>query len=73
MRSGPAINTTEEQWDKIFEINVKAAFMLCKEVLPVMQTQKSGERERERERCVCVCVREREREREREVSESEWV
>ncbi len=59
---GPAINTTEEQWDKIFEINVKAAFMLCKEVLPVMQTQKSGE-------CVCVCERERERERERGVRE----
>jgi len=39
---GPVINTTEEQWDKLFDINVKAAFLLCKEVLPVMQSQKSG-------------------------------
>jgi dehydrogenase/reductase SDR family protein 4 len=29
---GPVINTTEEQWDKLFDINVKAAFLLCKEV-----------------------------------------
>lgn len=39
---GPVLNTSEDQWDKLFDINVKAAFLLCKEVLPVMQTQKSG-------------------------------
>ena len=25
---GPVLKTTEEQWDKLFEINVKAAFLL---------------------------------------------
>ena len=39
---GPVLNTSEEQWDKLFDINVKAAFLLCKEVLPIMQAQKSG-------------------------------
>lgn len=34
---GPIIDTTGDQWDKIFDTNVKAAFMLSKEVIPVMR------------------------------------
>ena len=29
---GPILDTTEDQWDKLFDINVKAAFLLCKGV-----------------------------------------
>jgi len=36
------LDTPEDAWDKIFEINVKSAFMLSKEVLPFMQKRKNG-------------------------------
>uniref|UniRef100_A0A7S0M055 Dehydrogenase/reductase SDR family member 4 n=1 Tax=Cryptomonas curvata TaxID=233186 RepID=A0A7S0M055_9CRYP len=39
---GPLQDTTADQWDKIFDINVKAAFLLSKEVIPIMKKQGGG-------------------------------
>ncbi|XP_071785454.1 dehydrogenase/reductase SDR family member 4-like [Asterias amurensis] len=39
---GPMLQTTEEQWDKIFDINVKAAFLLIKECVPHMKDRKGS-------------------------------
>lgn len=38
---GPLLSCSEDAWDKIFETNVKATFMLCKEIVPLME--KEGE------------------------------
>lgn len=34
----PLLETTEAMWDKIFDVNVKAAFLLGKEAAPLMNT-----------------------------------
>lgn len=39
---GPTLDCSEEQWDKIFDLNVKATFMLIKETVPHMQTRGGG-------------------------------
>lgn len=39
---GPILDTTEQQWDKIFEINVKAAFLLTKECVPHLEKRKGS-------------------------------
>jgi dehydrogenase/reductase SDR family protein 4 len=39
---GPTLDTPEEAWDKIFEINVKAAFMLTKEIVPHITKRGGG-------------------------------
>ncbi|KXJ05379.1 Dehydrogenase/reductase SDR family member 4, partial [Exaiptasia diaphana] len=39
---GPILQTSEEAWDKIFEVNVKSSFLLAKEVVPYMEKNKSG-------------------------------
>jgi dehydrogenase/reductase SDR family protein 4 len=39
---GPLFDTTEETWDKIFDVNVKATFFLCKEVIPYMEKRGGG-------------------------------
>ncbi|ESO82883.1 hypothetical protein LOTGIDRAFT_211528 [Lottia gigantea] len=39
---GPMMNIKEEQWDKIFDINVKAAFLLCQEAVPHIAKRGSG-------------------------------
>jgi len=39
---GPLQKLTSDQWDKIFDTNVKATWQLTNAVLPVMQKQKSG-------------------------------
>lgn len=36
------LEITEEQWDRIHNINLKAMMMVCKHVLPVMEKQESG-------------------------------
>jgi NAD(P)-dependent dehydrogenase (short-subunit alcohol dehydrogenase family) len=36
------IDTTEEEWDKTIDINLKGAFLFTKEVLPYMIKNKSG-------------------------------
>lgn len=39
---GPVLNCPEDAWDKIFEINVKAAFLLAKAVVPHMEERGQG-------------------------------
>ncbi|ESN90490.1 hypothetical protein HELRODRAFT_185211 [Helobdella robusta] len=39
---GSVFDTEEETWDKIFEINVKDTFLLCKEALPYLEKRKGG-------------------------------
>ncbi|KAH9515668.1 Dehydrogenase reductase SDR member 4 [Bulinus truncatus] len=39
---GPTLNTTEDSFDKMFEINVKSTFMLCKEFVPEIEKRGSG-------------------------------
>jgi NAD(P)-dependent dehydrogenase (short-subunit alcohol dehydrogenase family) len=36
------IDTSEEEWDNVIDTNLKAPFLLTKEVLPIMVKQKSG-------------------------------
>ena len=36
------VDLSEETWDKIFDINLKGMFFVCKYVLPVMEKQESG-------------------------------
>ena len=38
----PLIGTSEADWEKMQQLNLNAAFRLCKAVLPVMYRQKSG-------------------------------
>jgi NAD(P)-dependent dehydrogenase (short-subunit alcohol dehydrogenase family) len=35
-------NLTEELWEKVMDINLKSVFLLCKQVIPIMKKQKSG-------------------------------
>ncbi len=39
---GPTLDTSEEAWDKIFEINVKATFLLAKLCMPHLEKSGSG-------------------------------
>ncbi|XP_018048708.1 PREDICTED: dehydrogenase/reductase SDR family member 4 [Atta colombica] len=38
---GPALDSDEEVWDKIFDINVKCTYLLMKESLPLLKCSKS--------------------------------
>ncbi len=38
----PITETTEEEWDRIFNTNVKAIFLMCREVIPYMLKQGKG-------------------------------
>ncbi|XP_029170499.1 LOW QUALITY PROTEIN: dehydrogenase/reductase SDR family member 4-like [Nylanderia fulva] len=38
---GPVLDSTEEIWDKIFDINVKSTFLLMKESLPLLKCSES--------------------------------
>lgn len=40
--SAEVCQTTTEQWDKVFAVNVRAMFLMCKYTLPVMMDQKCG-------------------------------
>lgn len=40
---GPFLETTESQWDKIFDVNVKAPFLLTQKVVPYMLNNKGLE------------------------------
>jgi len=40
--TGPVLDCSESAWDKIFEINVKAAFLLAKEALPLIRKRGGG-------------------------------
>lgn len=39
---GPVLDCTEKAWDKVFEINAKACFLLAKEGLPLLRKSKAG-------------------------------
>lgn len=39
---GSVLDCSEQAWDKIFDINVKAAFLLAKETLPYLRERKGG-------------------------------
>ncbi|XP_012541657.1 dehydrogenase/reductase SDR family member 4 [Monomorium pharaonis] len=39
--AGPVLDSPEEVWDKIFDINVKSTFLLMKESLPLLKCGKS--------------------------------
>ncbi|CAF0807980.1 unnamed protein product [Rotaria sp. Silwood1] len=39
---GNILETTESQWDKIFDVNVKSAFFLIKEAIPYLEAQKNS-------------------------------
>jgi len=38
----PAIDVTEEEWDKLQDVNVKGVFLCCKYAIPIMQRQRRG-------------------------------
>nr|UJT32177.1 dehydrogenase/reductase SDR family member 4 [Epicauta chinensis] len=38
----PVLNCDEKAWDKLFEINVKASWLLAKEALPLLKKSKAG-------------------------------
>lgn len=42
MTTGAVEDTTEEDWDRVFSVNVKGAFFLCREVLPLMRAAGGG-------------------------------
>jgi NAD(P)-dependent dehydrogenase (short-subunit alcohol dehydrogenase family) len=39
---GPVAEFKTEDWDEVFDVNVKGTFLCCREVLPVMMKQKRG-------------------------------
>lgn len=39
---GPIFEASEDSWDKIFDVNAKTAFFLCKEVVPYMDKRGGG-------------------------------
>ncbi|KAI1291771.1 Dehydrogenase/reductase SDR family member 4 [Halotydeus destructor] len=39
---GPVLETPEDAWDKIFEVNVKAAFLLTKDAVPHIEKRGGG-------------------------------
>jgi NAD(P)-dependent dehydrogenase (short-subunit alcohol dehydrogenase family) len=39
---GGAVETSEEDWDKVIDVNLKSMFLTCKYVLPYMEKQGSG-------------------------------
>lgn len=40
--TGGPVATTEAEWDKILDLNLKSAFLTCKMILPLMDAQQSG-------------------------------
>jgi len=39
---GPLVTATAEQWNKILDVNLRGAFLLCRQVVPVMQQRGGG-------------------------------
>ena len=39
---GGPVELSEEEWDRVFAVNVKSIFLTCKSVLPVMERQGAG-------------------------------
>src|ERR1700677_5282458 len=41
-RAAPTALLTEEEWDLVMDVNVKAMFLTCRAVLPIMEAQGRG-------------------------------
>jgi len=39
---GGPVETSEESWDRVMDVNIKSMFLTCKYVLPIMEAQRSG-------------------------------
>ena len=39
---GGPVETSEESWDRVFQVNLKSVFLTCKHVLPIMVEQGGG-------------------------------
>jgi NAD(P)-dependent dehydrogenase (short-subunit alcohol dehydrogenase family) len=39
---GGPVETSEESWDRVMDVNIKGMFLTCKYVLPIMEAQRSG-------------------------------
>jgi NAD(P)-dependent dehydrogenase (short-subunit alcohol dehydrogenase family) len=39
---GGVVETTEEDWDRVYDVNLKSVFLACKEVVPLMESQGAG-------------------------------
>jgi NAD(P)-dependent dehydrogenase (short-subunit alcohol dehydrogenase family) len=39
---GPLATATASQWDKIMEVNLRGAFFLCQQIIPIMQERGGG-------------------------------
>ncbi|MBC92504.1 MAG: 3-oxoacyl-ACP reductase [Rhodospirillaceae bacterium] len=42
VKPGGAVEQSEEDWDRVLEVNLKSIFLTCKFVIPHMKEQKSG-------------------------------
>lgn len=42
MPTGPILETTDAQWDRVHEVNVRGAYLMCREVLPHMLRVQQG-------------------------------
>jgi NAD(P)-dependent dehydrogenase (short-subunit alcohol dehydrogenase family) len=42
IRDGFAVDISEEDWDRVLDVNLKGAFFCCQAVFPVMKAQASG-------------------------------
>ena len=42
IRRTTAVETTVEEWDRVFGVNVRAIFLMCKHVVPVMKANGGG-------------------------------
>jgi meso-butanediol dehydrogenase/(S,S)-butanediol dehydrogenase/diacetyl reductase len=42
MSSFKSLETTEEEWDRVIDVNLKSIFLGCKAVVPIMRKQGSG-------------------------------
>jgi NAD(P)-dependent dehydrogenase (short-subunit alcohol dehydrogenase family) len=42
MPTGTLLETSEKEWDRVYAVNVKGAFLICKEVIPHMLREKQG-------------------------------
>lgn len=42
IRRTTAVETTAEEWDRVFNVNVKSIFLMCKHVVPVMAAAGGG-------------------------------
>ncbi|WP_166354855.1 glucose 1-dehydrogenase [Phytoactinopolyspora limicola] len=42
IRRADALDTTVEEWDRVFAVNVRSIFLMCKHVVPVLAAQGGG-------------------------------